>query len=201
MSVWPAKIQQLFEGRANSDYESGRLEHAWRMLLTHLFPLPEFDIERQNYYVPPTLESSGNFFRFRLDQYTSPDALPTPVLVIQFEGNSGLVSSRYRRGQVDHEVRKGMDEMRSECSGEWGTADRPRGACPHPVIHGLAVFGRHVAFYTKTGDDPIVPPRPPFDPVADLTPEAMWLDVVGKEGSERLTEIAEQIKTACKNSA
>jgi hypothetical protein len=66
-------------------------------------------------------------------------------------------TKKYWRGQVDYEIRKSMEEMRREC--------------PYATIHGLAVLGQRVAFYTKTGDEGIIPVRPPFDAAADVAPE------------------------------
>ncbi|KAJ7739597.1 hypothetical protein B0H16DRAFT_1219885, partial [Mycena metata] len=105
------------------------------------------------------------------------------VFIVLLEPEPEL-SSKYRRGMVDHEIRRGMEDMHKLGS--------------LTSIYGLAVFGRRMAVYTKNGDNEILPLRPPFDPAADLAPEALWgLEVTSAEGMGRLQEIAVQIKAAC----
>ncbi|KAF7362677.1 hypothetical protein MVEN_00617000 [Mycena venus] len=177
MSVWPQKVHQEFE-------DHWRMERSWKSLLSHLFPMDRFIISDEHYYVPTTLQSAGSWFRLKIERYDRFDDATNlkTVLLIQFEPES-RVTSAYWRAQVDHETRTGMDKMRETCS--------------HPTIHGLAVFGRRVAFYTKT-DDEVFPPRPPFHVAADLAPETMWeLEVTSGEGAERLKKMVEYIIAAC----
>ncbi|KAJ7739579.1 hypothetical protein B0H16DRAFT_63488 [Mycena metata] len=167
------------------------LSRSWRTVLQHhcFPPTEQFDVgSLENYYTPTTLESAGTFTRLKvLRRSAAPGqwrGITPNVVFIVLLGPESELSSKYRRGMLDHEIRRGMEEMRK--------------VGPLTSIYGIAVFGRRMAVYTKNGDDEILPLRPPFDPAADLAPEALWgLDVTSAEGMGRLQEIAVQIKAAC----
>ncbi|KAJ7358166.1 hypothetical protein DFH08DRAFT_932383 [Mycena albidolilacea] len=188
MSVWPANVRAEFPAprvAKGSQSDSWIIRQSWESLLRHLFSFERFTLETDSYYVPTTLDSAGSWDRVRVEQYDRFTGTRSrkPVLVVQLESESKL-PSLYWRGQLDYEVRAGIEQMRTKCS--------------HPVIHGIAVFGRRMAFYTKNGDESIVPPRPPFDAKLDLAPEARWeLDVMTEEGAEHLKEIVKQIIAEC----
>ncbi|KAJ7739581.1 hypothetical protein B0H16DRAFT_63529, partial [Mycena metata] len=169
------------------------LSQSWRTVLdNHCFPYTEqFRVTfLESYYAPTTLESAGTFTRLKVLRRSAAAGsagqygviTPNVVFIVLLEPESEL-SSKYRRGMLDHEIRRGMEDMRK--------------AGPLTSIYGIAVFGRRMAVYTKNGDE-ILPLRPPFDPAADLAPEALWgLEVTSAEGMGRLQEIAVQIKAAC----
>ncbi|KAJ7016546.1 hypothetical protein C8F04DRAFT_1278728 [Mycena alexandri] len=190
MSAWSEDLQPLF---ANGPWEPGMYPNAWDELLNDVFAtrtggpsMVKFGINETIYFVPTTLESAGTFHRFLVQARRRGAELPLmerkTALLIQIEPEHRL-SSKYWRGMVDHELRSGMEEMRSEY--------------PGTVIHGIAAFGWRIAIYSKTGENPIDPPRPPLDAQADLAPELLFdLDIRNVDGADRLKEVAEQVKAA-----
>ncbi|KAK7057923.1 hypothetical protein R3P38DRAFT_1189876 [Favolaschia claudopus] len=184
-------MSQFKEGMVNKSFGSyDETQRAWSELLMHLFHHESdklsFHIAEERYFAPPTMESAGYWKRWKIEEYFPPATYEHCFvrLIIQYESEFKL-SSPYLRAQVDYEVRAGMEKMHDE----GGTL---------PVIHGIAAFGRYMAFYTKTGDEPILPLRPPLDPGADIAPQTLWnLDITTSEGAERLRGVIEAVFSGC----
>ncbi|KAJ7017822.1 hypothetical protein C8F04DRAFT_1199890 [Mycena alexandri] len=187
-SMWSDREETISFERTDNIHE---LSQSWQAVLEYCFPRTErFHVAYlESYYSPTTLESAGTFNRLKVFDQRRPTGswgtiAPNVVFIVLLELESRF-GSKYWRGMLDHEIRSGMEEMRKVVDSMTS-------------IYGLAVFGRRMAVYTKRGDDATLPPRPPFDPVADLAPEALWgLELTSAEGMDRLKDIAAQIKTAC----
>ncbi|KAI5793827.1 hypothetical protein DFH27DRAFT_145598 [Peziza echinospora] len=178
---WPEAIIEAFElARPDGEKDESSFYGPYNILLNYLFPFEEKYMVTPQYKRPEQSKSVEfcTIFIVRHKQH--------PVFFLEIKA-SGHIQHVSTRQAADQQMRERFINLFDDVEIN--------------VLHGVSAIGSKLCFYTWTKETGRILPKPILidtEYTIDTAPANRWdVDVLKREGEERLRQVVANIKTMC----